>query len=91
MRAVLFRQNIYLTLVSGVVRLCVGEGLCLGAVFGADVVIYLVVVAFGIKRRIDATKIDRLVADEFPKDIKIVAVVELVHGKESGKHGKGST
>ena len=55
----------------------------LRTVFGADVVVYLVVVAFGIKRRIDVAKINRLVADKFPHYIKIVTVVEFVHGKNA--------
>ena len=65
---------------SAVPRPCVGEGLGLGAVFGADVVVYLVVVTFGIERRIDITKINRLVTDKLPHHIKIVAVIEFVHG-----------
>jgi hypothetical protein len=52
----------------------------LGTVFGADVVVYLVVVAFGIERRIDVTKANRLVADKLPHHIKIVTVKEFVHG-----------
>jgi hypothetical protein len=49
-------------------------------VVGADVVVYLVVVAFGIERRIDVAKINRLITDKLPHYIKIVAVVEFVHG-----------
>ncbi len=41
--------------------------------------VYLVVVAFGIERRIDITKINRLVADKLPYHIKIVTLVEFVH------------
>ena len=40
-------------------------------VVGADVVVSLVVVAFGIERRIDVAKINRLVADKLPHHIKI--------------------
>ena len=61
-------------------RPCVGEGLCLGAVFGADIVVNLVVIALGIERRIDVAKINRLIADKFPHNIKIVTVIEFVHG-----------
>ena len=48
-------------------------------VVGADVVVYLVVVAFGIERRIDVAKIDRLVADKLPHHVKIITVIEFVH------------
>ena len=64
-------------------RPCVGERLCLRTVFGADVVVYLVVVAFGIERRIDVAKINRLVADKLPHYIKIVTVKEFVHRENS--------
>ncbi len=53
-------------------------------VVGADVVVYLVVVAFGIERWINVTKINRLVADKLPHHIKIIAVVEFVHGFTTG-------
>ena len=82
LHAVFVRQNLFVTLVGVVVpRPCVGKRLCLGAVLGADVVVYLVVVAFGIERRIDITKINRLVTDKLPHHIKIVAVKEFVHGE----------
>ena len=81
LHAVLVRQNLFVTLVGVVVpRPCVGEGLGLGAVFGVDVVVYLVVVAFGIERWIDVAKINRLVTDKLPHHIKIVTVKEFVHG-----------
>ena len=52
-------------------------------VFGADVVIYLVVIAFGVERRVNITKIDRLVANKLPHHIKIVTVKEFVHRENS--------
>jgi len=61
-------------------RPCVGKRLCLRTVFGADVVVYLVVVALGIERRIDVAKINRLVTDKLPHYIKVVVVKEFVHG-----------
>jgi hypothetical protein len=77
----LFDRDLFVTLVGVVVpRPCVGERLRLRTVFGADVVVYLVVVAFRIERRINITKINRLVADKLPHHIKIVTVKEFVHG-----------
>jgi len=58
---------------------CFHERLSLGAVFGADIVVYLVVVAFGIERRVNVTKIDGIVFDKFSQDIEIIAVIEFVH------------
>ena len=80
LHAVFISENIVVTM-NGVVvpRPWVGKRLCLGTVLGADVVVYLVVVAFGIERRIDVAKINRLVADKLPHHIKIVAVKEFVH------------
>jgi len=49
-------------------------GLAAGFVFEKEVVI-----AVGIKRRVKINKIDRLVLDVVPQDLKIVAVVECIH------------
>lgn len=51
----------------------------LRAVFLTDVVVNLIVIAFGIKRRVNITKVNRFVADEFTQDVEIVAVKEFVH------------
>jgi len=45
----------------------------------ADVVVNLIVIALGIKRRVNIAKVNRLVADESPQNIDVVAVVEFVH------------
>ncbi len=78
--AVFVCENVFVTLVGVVVpRPCVGESLCLRTVFGADVVVYLVVIAFRVERRINVTKINRLVADKLSQNIQVIAVVEFVH------------
>ncbi len=59
-------------------RPCVGKRMCLRTVFDADVVVYLVVVAFGTERRINITKINRLVTDKLPHHIKIIDVEDFV-------------
>lgn len=90
LHAVFVCQDLFVTKVGVVVPCpCVGEGLCLGTVFGADVVVYRVVVAFGIERRIDITKINRLVTDKLPHHIKIIAVVEFIHWDCSGVGNRG--
>ena len=49
------------------------------AVFNADVVVYLVALAVGIKRRVEVNKINQLILNVPPKDLQIVVVVESVH------------
>ncbi len=52
-------------------RLCV--------VFAADVVVNLIVVSLGIKRRVNITKINRFIADKAAENVEVVAVKEFVH------------
>lgn len=44
-----------------------------------DVVVNLIVVALGIKRRGTITKVNRCIADEFTQNVEVVAEVEFVH------------
>ncbi len=57
----------------------IDKRLRLRAVFLPDVVVNLIVVALGIKRRVDITKVNCFVADEAAQNIEMVALVEFVH------------
>ena len=57
----------------------INKRLRLRAVFLSDVVVNLIVIALGIKRRVNITKVNRFVADEFPQNVEVVAVKEFVH------------
>ena len=59
-------------------RPSVNKRLRLCAVFLPDVVVNLIVIALGIKRRVNITKVNCFVADEFAKNVEVVAVVEFV-------------
>jgi metal-sulfur cluster biosynthetic enzyme len=45
-------------------------------VFLPDIVVNPVVIALGIKRRVDITKVNRFITDEFAQNIEIAAVIE---------------
>jgi len=51
----------------------------LGVVFLPDVVVNLIVIALGIKRRVDITKVSRFITEEAAENVEIIAVVEFVH------------
>jgi hypothetical protein len=59
----------------------VSTNACACAVFLPDVVVNLIVIALGIKRRIDVTKINCFIADESPQNIEIIHAVKFVHQK----------
>jgi hypothetical protein len=59
---------------------CVDKCLRLGAVFSADVVVDLVVIALGVEGRIDVAEVNGLVLDLLAEHRQVVAVVKPVHG-----------
>jgi len=44
-----------------------------------DIVVNLIVITLGIKRRVNITKSNRFIAGELPQNIEIVTVVKFVH------------
>jgi hypothetical protein len=48
-------------------------------VFAADVVVNLIVVALGIKRRVNVTKINRFIAEKTLQHVQIITVIKFVH------------
>jgi hypothetical protein len=54
----------------------INKRLSLGAVFCADVVVNLVVVALGVKWRVNVAQVNAFVFDFPAQDFKVVAVVE---------------
>ncbi len=54
----------------------------------ADVVVNLIVIALGIKRRVNITKVNRFITNEFAENVEIVAVVEFIHKVYLQKHAR---
>lgn len=55
-------------------RSSVNKRLRLRAVFLPDVVVNLIVVALGIKRRVNIAKINRFVSNKFSQNVQVVSV-----------------
>ena len=56
----------------------IGERLRLRAVFAADVVVNLEIIAVGIERRVDIAKVNRFVLEVAAQNFEIVAVKKLI-------------
>jgi len=57
----------------------INKRLRLCAVFVTDVVVNLIVIALGIKRRVNIAKVSRFITEEAAENVEIIAVVEFVH------------
>ena len=57
----------------------INKSLRLRAVFAADVVVNLIVIALGIKRRVNVAKINRFIADELPQNIEVISVIKFIY------------
>ena len=57
----------------------IGECLSLCPIFVSDVVVDLVVVAFGVEGWINVTQVDGFIGNIFAKNFEVVGVVESVH------------
>ena len=70
-------QNLIQTILGKrVPRPGINKRLSLGAVFSADVVVYLVVVALRVERRVYVAQVNAFVFDFPAQDFKVVAIVE---------------